>query len=58
MVLLSLMFLRLGMTQSVSTDDAPLSVSVPLPAPLISVKLLLLSSAIFAGSYLVFEYDL
>ena len=34
--LLNLVFLRLGMTQSVSTDDAPLSVSVPLPVPLIS----------------------
>ena len=31
--LLSLVFLRSGMTQSVLTDDAALSMSVPLPAP-------------------------
>ena len=43
---LSLVFLRSGMTQSVSTEDTPLSVSAPLPVPLISssVSLLILTS--------------
>ena len=46
--LLSLVFLRLGMTQSVSKEDAPLSVSVPLRGPLISllVSLLILTSGL------------
>ena len=44
----SLIFLRSGMTQSVSMEDAPLSVSVPLPVPLIfsSVSLLILTSGL------------